>query len=185
MEPDRHFMRLLVMTSPMKRPEGLGATPPYLVRSRTFEDFYRVERDDLVRALAMTLRDVSLGADAADEAMARAYERWDRVGRYDNPMGWTYRVGLNWARSRLRKLTREVQVDGVEPAVSDPAPLDPAVAGAIESLSTRHRAVVVLRYFLDWSIDDIARALEIRPGTVKSRLHRGLRALRAELEVQE
>ena len=170
----------------MKRTAGRGETPtPYLVRARTFEEFYRTQRDDLVRALALTLRDVSLGADAADEAMARAYQRWDQVEGYDNPTGWTYRVGLNWARSRLRKLTREVSVDGVDPAVSDPTPLDPVVAAAIDSLSPRHRAVVVLRYFLDWSIADIARALEVRPGTVKSRLHRGLGALRAELEGRE
>lgn len=170
----------------MRRSEGSGESPTaYLVRSRTFEDFYRAQRDDLVRALSLTLRDVGLGADAADEAMARAYQRWDRVRIYDNPMGWTYRVGLNWARSRLRKLTREVAAEGVEPAVSDPPPLDPAVAAAIDSLSPRQRAVVVLRYFFDWSINDIADALEVRPGTVKSRLHRSLRVLRAELEVQE
>ncbi|MEX1005006.1 MAG: sigma factor-like helix-turn-helix DNA-binding protein [Acidimicrobiia bacterium] len=174
-----------MMTSPRRRPEFDEAPPAHLVRSRTFEDFYRGERDALVRALTLTLRDVSLGTDAADEAMARAYQRWDRVGAYDNPMGWTYRVGLNWARSRIRKLTREVSAEGVEPVVVDPSPLDPAVARAIDDLSTRHRAVVVLRYFLDWSIDDIARGLELRPGTVKSRLHRSLRALRTELEVQE
>lgn len=158
-------------------------TTEYIIESGAFEDFYRFQRDDLVRALALTLRDVTLGADAADEAMARAYQRWDRVGAYDNPMGWTYRVGLNWARSRLRKMRREVVGHHFEPAVSDPAPLDPIVARAIGELSPNQRAVVVLRFFLDWSLEDIATAMEVRSGTVKSRLHRALRSLRAELEV--
>lgn len=160
-------------------------TSDYVVGSRAFEDFYRFQRDDLVRALALTLRDTALGADAADEAMARAYQRWNQVGGYDNPMGWTYRVGLNWARSRLRKMRREVSGHHVEPTVTDPAPLDPVVARAIDELSPNQRAVVVLRFFLDWSLEDIAVAMEVRSGTVKSRLHRALRSLRSELEADE
>lgn len=157
-------------------------TDAYTIRSRNFEDFFRTWRDPLVRALTLTLRDLSLGAEAADEAMARAFQRWDTVSRYDNPLGWCYRVGLNWARSRLRKARRETGPVVSDRPVWDPTPLDPAVARGIGRLSPAHRSVVVLRYFFDWPLDTIAEALDVREGTVKSRLHRALRSLRSTLE---
>lgn len=148
-----------------------------------FERFYQGERSGLYRALALTLGDAELAAEAVDEAFVRAYQRWGRVGRYDNPAGWVYRVARNWATSRLRKLAR-VQV--VE-AVPDAAPVDPPgepdeeLAAALAALSEPQRAVVVLRFHLDWSTEQAAHALGVAPGTVKSRLHRVLGTLRDAL----
>lgn len=158
------------------------ATGP-LLRPRHFEEFYRWHREDLVRALALTLRDPDLAAEAADEAMVRAYQHWRSIVSYDNPAGWTYRVGLNWARSWLRKRRREVPEAASEPAVWDPDPADPSLAHGIGSLSDKHRAVIVLRYYWDWRIDQIAEALDVSQGTVKSRLHRALGQLRSNGEV--
>ena len=76
------------------------------VRYPSFEDFYRTNRTSIGRALALTLRDTALAAEAIDEAMARAYQRWPHVSQLENPGGWVYRVALNWSRSVLRRLTR-------------------------------------------------------------------------------
>lgn len=154
----------------------------HLIRHPTFEFFYRTERDRLVRALTLTIGDLTLATEAVDEAMARAYPRWRHVGGYANPAGWVYRVALNWARSRLRKLARERHRTPPESVVWDPEPLDPTLLCHVRALPEHHRTVVVLRYFLDWSLDQIADALDIRSGTVKSRLHRALRELRSRLE---
>ncbi len=59
---------------------------------------------------------------------------------------------------------------------------DPAVGRALASLPPDQRAVVVLRFHLDWSVDAIAEALGCKQGTVKSRLHRGLQRLEQMLE---
>ena len=67
-----------------------------------FEDFYAAHRDEMARALGLALRDSALGAEAADEAFARACQRWGQVSSYANPQGWIFRVALNWARSWLR-----------------------------------------------------------------------------------
>ena len=77
------------------------------LRQRHFPDFYRVNHLSVFRALAATLGDTDLAREAADEAMTRAFQHWQSVSGYDNPPGWVYRVGLNWARSRLRKQKRE------------------------------------------------------------------------------
>lgn len=154
------------------------------VTTPEFEAFYRRERDGLVRALALTVGDVDLAGEAVDEAMVRAYERWWRVRRYDRPGGWVYRVARNWAISRTRVRQRSVPAAAVgERAGADEPPLpDEAIAAAVAGLPEPQRAVVVLRLHLDWSTEQVAAALGVPAGTVKSRLHRALAALREQLE---
>jgi RNA polymerase sigma-70 factor (ECF subfamily) len=151
---------------------------PVPVRDDTFEAFYRVQADRVYRALAVTLADQQLAREATDEAMARAYARWDALIRLDNPGGWVYRVGLNWATSWWRKVRRERQLT----AGVDRADLAHAgAAGALEALSglsVEQRAVIVCRVLLDLSTAQTAETLGVAQGTVKSRLARALKALR-------
>lgn len=155
-----------------------------VTHARDFEAFYRIERVGLYRALALTLGDADLAREAVDEAMVRAYQRWRRVRGYANPAGWVYRVALNWAISRLRRRGRTLPAATIgQRAWSDePALPDEELSRAVASLAKQQRAVVVLRFYLDWSNDQIASALKVPAGTVKSRLHRGLVALREHLE---
>lgn len=159
-----------------------GEMPVIRLQHSSFEAFYRQNRQHLFRALALTLGDRDLAAEAADEAMARAYQHWRSVQSYDNQAGWAYRVGLNWARSRLRKRKREILADKMPEASTEISFTDPDLDRAVKALPVDSRAVVVLRHYLDWSTDEVARALQIRPGTVKSRLHRAMAELRANLE---
>lgn len=141
-----------------------------------FDEFYRREADALARALALATGDVDLAQEAVDEGMVRAYQRWRKVGRYDNPAGWVYRVSLNWARNRIRNHKREVLTDEwVEhPYVEE---VDVDLQRALASLTDEARSVVVIRYILGWSTIDTANALGITEGTVKSRLSRALERL--------
>lgn len=150
----------------------------------SFAAFYPGVHDRVFRALALTLHDPDLAADAVHEALARAYARWPQVAAYDNPTGWVYRVALNWARSRFRRTAREILSAGPSPAggAEMPEPADPELEAALQRLPVDQRAVVVLRLWLDWSVADVATALDIPPGTVKSRLSRALDRLRIELE---
>jgi RNA polymerase sigma-70 factor, ECF subfamily len=148
-----------------------------------FRGFFSDHHGRIASALAMTLRDDDLGSEAAAEAMARAYQNWDEVGAYGNPQGWVYRVGLNWARSRRRKLMREVFRSDSADHPARPGPeIEPELDAALASLSVDQRSVVVLRYLLDWSESQTAEALDIAPGTVKSRLSRALDRLAVVLE---
>lgn len=150
--------------------------------SASFEAFYRANRAGVGRALAITVRDPSLAAEAVDEAMARAYERWQHVEKLDNPVGWVYRVGLNWSRSLLRRATRPAPIWlTANPVVLDDTGLDPAVDRALGELSVDQRAVVVCRLLIGYSEAQTAKALGIRPGTVKSRLSRATVRLQQRL----
>jgi RNA polymerase sigma-70 factor (ECF subfamily) len=143
-----------------------------------FDDFYRLHRDRLYRALVLTTREPDIAVEAVDEAMTRASERWDTVGTYENPAGWVYRVALNWARSFFRRRRR------VGPEVAevtwDKLP-DPDVNDAVAALPYKHRSVIVARFYLDWSTPQIAAGLGLPLGTVKSRLHRALASLEETL----
>ena len=148
----------------------------------SFEDFWRAERLSVARALAFTLGDVQLAAEATDEAMARAYQRWSRVGTLESPAGWTYRVGLNWSRSVLRRLHRRPPAWLAQPRTHhDSPPLDPSIAAAMKKLPAIQRAVVVCRVLLNQSESQTATMLRIQPGTVKSRLSRAVHQLSISL----
>lgn len=163
--------------------DHVAAVGSYKVRTKhqDFDAFYRSSWGDVYRPLAVTLRDPDLASEAVEEAMTRAYRSWWKVRDYDNQSGWVYRVALNWATSFLRKTRREVHgADPIDRVVAVAHP-DLDLYNALGQLDVKHRAVVVLRYLLDWSEDDVAMALDIPNGTVKSRLHRALRTLRKEL----
>ena len=154
----------------------------------SFDEFYRRDSASVYRSLSLALGDSELGRDATDEAMARAYQHWRKISGYENPAGWAYRVGLNWARSRLRKRGREV-VSDLEVDVGRAASVfessdDPGLRDALAQLPLKFRSVVVLRYLLDWSTADVAAALGVAEGTVKSRLARALERLAVVLEEQ-
>jgi len=150
-------------------------------RDHSFVTFYAEARDGLVRALALTLGDVHLAAEAADEAMVRAYQRWERVGAYDNPAGWVYRVGLNWATSVLRRVRRAPRPHAERDATDVDPVAEPSVRDALARLNVAQRSVVICRFYLGLSEAETATALGTRPGTVKSRLHRALRILQSDL----
>ena len=152
----------------------------HVARPRSeFEVFYADRRDELYRTLAVTLRNSDLAREATDEAMVRAYARWSKVRRFKNPSGWVYRVAYNWALDRLRR--GEPPTEGPGGFGSDDPLPRPDLARALDSLPVEQRAVVVLRVVHDWSEYDVAYALSIPVGTVKSRLSRALKTLRNEV----
>ena len=154
------------------------------VHTADFTTFYRRNLSTVAKALALTLGDRDLAGEAADEAMARAYQRWSFVQSTTNPVGWVYRVGLNWATSVLRRRTRANNHAPLYLAgITDIPPVaDPDIHRALAELDVKHRAVVVCRYLIGWSEQETSAALDLRVGTVKSRLARASRVLRARLD---
>jgi RNA polymerase sigma factor (sigma-70 family) len=145
-----------------------------------FDGFYRTCREEIARALVLAVGHRELGLEATDEAFTRALERWTEVGGYENPSGWVYRVGVNWARSKLRRrsFTVDTMFDGSVHVDDLP---EPELLSAVERLPLKYRSVVVARFFLDWSIEQTADALSIPDGTVKTRQSRALARLRRQL----
>jgi RNA polymerase sigma factor (sigma-70 family) len=139
------------------------------------------------RAVAVTLRvtgERSSAEDAALDALAKAHFRWSRVSGLERPDLWVIKVA---ARAAIRQLRRDDR-PAADRAVmtTSAAALDPAEAVAVRqaltvalrALPRRQCEVIVLRYLVGLSEIEVAEALEISPGTVKTHLRRGMAALR-------
>ncbi|HSJ84158.1 MAG TPA: SigE family RNA polymerase sigma factor [Acidimicrobiia bacterium] len=150
----------------------------YVVDS--FEVFYRDRWQRIYRAVAVGVKNSDLAKEAVDEAMVRAYERWQAVAKMSNPEGWVFRVAMNWATSRLRRQALSVREWGRPVVTYQPEP-EPGLVAAVRALPRRQRDVVIARCLLDMSEVDTANALGIPVGTVKSRLSRGLGRLKEHL----
>lgn len=156
-----------------------SARPPDVVPSLlVFEQFFRA-KVGRVLAVVLALRGHTVGAeDVAQEAFARAYERWDTVGRMDRPDLWVQRVALNLATSRLRNLGAEGRAVARLQARSGRdsedlhagALVDESFWAAVRRLPHKQARVVALRYAGDLSIDEIASTVGVAPGTVNSQL---------------
>ena len=147
------------------------------------EALFRHHWPGAYRAAYLVVHDGAAAEDIAQEAFVSAIRALDSFDRR-RPFGpWLHRIVVNRAIdwTRARTLRREVGDDqlAVTPARMDAAPdeLGEGTIEALASLSPDHRAVVVLRYVLDYSPGEIAELLELPRGTVNSRLRRGLDAL--------
>jgi RNA polymerase sigma-70 factor (ECF subfamily) len=141
-------------------------------------------------AQAYRLAAVLLGSEleAQDAVQDAAVAAWERFGDLRDPArfdAWFDRILVNGCRDRLRRRgrVRLIDLDGApEPASADGsgslAERD-ALRDALAGLSPDHRLIVVLRYYGDLSLEEISDRTGERLGTVKSRLHYGLDALRA------
>ena len=143
------------------------------------------------RLLAHAVR-LTRDADGADEAMQEVWLAIVRgIGKLKDPGAfgfWAYRIVgrecANWVHRRQR-VRREGSQDGLQdaptPQHAAPPVATDGLAEAMDALSVEHREVLALYYMQDMSIDQIAAMLEIRQGTVKSRLHYAREAMRTAI----
>jgi RNA polymerase sigma-70 factor (ECF subfamily) len=147
------------------------------------EALFRTYWPRAYRAAYLVTHDAAGAEDIAQESFLAAIRALDTFDRR-RPFGpWLHRIVVNRAIdwTRARRLRSEVELTESVPA-SDrrEAPGDEVVA-ALARLSPEHRAVIVLRYLLEFTPGEIADALGLPRGTVNSRLRRGLDALEEEL----
>jgi RNA polymerase sigma-70 factor (ECF subfamily) len=152
----------------------------------SLEALFRHHWPGAYRAAYLVVHDAAAAEDIAQEAFLAAIRNLDRFDRR-RPFGpWLHRIVVNRAIdcARMRSLRPEAGGDALAgaAAVADaPAPADD-VLEAIRSLPLEHRAVIVLRYLLEYTPGEIARLLELPRGTVNSRLRRALDSLADRLE---
>jgi RNA polymerase sigma-70 factor (ECF subfamily) len=142
------------------------------------------------RAAFLIVHDHAAAEDIAQEAFLSAIRRLDRFDRRRRFGPWLGAIvanrAIDWTRARTAR--RETASSGADPEAPPELPVgrySQEVLAALAALSPEHRAVIVLRYLLEYSPGEIARALELPRGTVNSRLRRGLDTLETRLRELE
>lgn len=141
------------------------------------------------RLAYLLLGDADEADDVAQEAFLRAGRALDRFDTTRPLRPWLLRIAANLARNRRRALGRYLAaLERLWRSEPRPAPAPPELSAAqadardlwraVQRLGQNEQQVIYLRYFLELSEAEMAEALAIPPGTVKSRLHRALRRLR-------
>jgi RNA polymerase sigma-70 factor (sigma-E family) len=152
-----------------------------------FEAFFERHHRELSRLAYLLTGDHGAADDLAGDAFLAVWRQWDRVRDTDEPLAYARRIVCNLAASRVRRLVRERRRNGLLAAGATRVTSGPDgaavidVRAALERLSPRRRACVVLRHALDLSEQDVARLLGISVGTVKSQTARGVAQLQTLL----
>jgi RNA polymerase sigma factor (sigma-70 family) len=142
-----------------------------------FEDFF-ARAEPRLRAALTSAYGPDLGREATAEALAWAYEHWDRLRGMEHRVAYLYRVGQSRTR-RLRRPRRAFAIEAHEPLPD----VDPRLERALAELPERQRVTVLLVHGHDWSHGDVAALLGISPSTVATHTARAIARLRAALEV--
>lgn len=147
----------------------------------SFDELYRRTRDRLAVQITALTGDPYESNDLVQEAFMRAWLRWEKVGKYDDPEGWVRRVAHNLAVSRWRHARRVVLRADVPQAHLDRPDEDIGVLEALKSLPTQERRAVVLHHVAGLSVAEVAVELHAPEGTVKSWLSRGRARMASEM----
>ena len=147
------------------------------------EALFRAHWSRAHRAAFLVVGDAAAAEDIAQEAFLAAVRALDRFDRR-RPFGpWLHRIVVNraidWSRARRLRAETELGADAAAP--ERPAGGEQGIEAAIADLSPDHRAVIVLRYLLDYTPGEISELLDVPRGTVNSRLRRGLDRLKERL----
>jgi RNA polymerase sigma-70 factor (sigma-E family) len=176
-----------------------GATPgagdragSVLDADAAIAELYHADWSKLVRLATLLTRDASVAEEIVQDAFISLHRRWNLLAEHTAAHAYLRTSVVNGARSALRH--RNVEERYRQPGPPEPAgpeeravraDQDARVMAALRTLSRRQQEVLVLRYYGDYSEQDIATTLGLSKGAVKSHAHRGLAALRQALEKVE
>ena len=118
-----------------------------------------------------------LGMEATAEALAFAWEHWDRVRTSDNPAGYLFGVGRNVARRRTRSRhpVLPVVAEGHMPWI------EPELPAALAALPERQRLAVMLVHCFEWTLSEVADVMKVSKPTVQKHVDRGMAKLRRKI----
>lgn len=152
-----------------------------MASAEDFDAFFFALLPAVLRLAQRMTGERSAAEDVAAEAFARAFARWEQVGALSYREAWVLRVAANLAIDLARRRRPEL---APRPPAPDPAGevvLRVTMVAALAALPKTQRQALVLRYLADLSEAEVAAALGVRPGTLKSHLHRAREALRSRL----
>ena len=152
------------------QPDDPGSAAP-----ADFDETFRESYLPMVRSLAAACGDRDVAEDAVQDAFERAFVRWRRIARYDDPAGWIRHVALNRIRDNFRRDQRKrgaMERLSIERDTVAPGPdIRPDVTGLLARLPHQQRVAAALFYVEGLSIREVATSMKLSEGAVKYHLH--------------
>jgi RNA polymerase sigma-70 factor (sigma-E family) len=152
-----------------------------------FVQFASAQAERLRTTAFMLCRDWHFAQDLTQTTLAKLYVNWRRAAKAENPVAYAQKILF---RAYLDHRRRRSSTEAVTPAVRDPGYRDNpdlrvTMLEALGTLPPRDRAIVILRYFEDYSVDQVAEVLDLPPSVVKSQTRRSLVKLRELLAAEQ
>jgi RNA polymerase sigma factor (sigma-70 family) len=173
----------------MKEPIAVSeATAIPALETRSFESFYDVESRLLFRRLWLVTGNRAEAEELMQEAFLRVWERWGRVGRMDDPVGYLYRTAMNLFRKRYWRAVLAIRRSvGLAPSRDDFADADDrhTVRRVLATLPPRQRAALVLTEMLGLTAEEAGRTLGVKASTVRSLSRQGRESFRRVMGVDD
>jgi RNA polymerase sigma-70 factor (ECF subfamily) len=148
-----------------------------------FDALFRTEFPRVARTVHHVVGDRARAEEITQDAFVEMLRFWRKVRRYDRPDLWVRRVAIRKAQREVHRSLRRAEVErrAAGPVVAEPPTAAPEVLAAVRRLAPKQRAVVVLFYFEDRPMDEIARIVGCSESTGWSQLHTARAHLAAAL----
>lgn len=157
------------------------------LRDQEFTAYMHARQQSLLRTAYLLTGDSHAAEDLVQTALAKLYLSWDKVDNKDSIDGYVRRIMVNennslWRRPwRRREVSTQVFLDGAAPEPAIDAATRSRVWDLVKTLPPKQRTVLVLRYYESMTEAEIAEAMKISVGTVKSQASRALTTLRSTI----
>ena len=158
---------------------ALEASHPQVFEGeQDYAAFFRAEFTAVLRTISLILRDHGRAEDVTQDAFVQLLRHWPKVSTYEKPQAWVRRIAIRLAMRSIRRqrLISFLTLDLPTAAAPPTTQLD--VTGAVRQLSGSQRAAIVLYYFEDRPVAEIAAILGCAEPTARVHLHRGRNRLR-------
>lgn len=141
---------------------------------------------DMLGAATWVLKDRDEAADVVQDALLDAWRSVNRLHSEDSFAAWFRKIVMRKAykRARSRRELRLIPFERDSDETLDKALATRQLNRSISELDSDDRTIVILRYYLDLHVGEIAHIMSLREGTVKSRLHHAVRRLRAAFDAE-
>jgi RNA polymerase sigma factor (sigma-70 family) len=148
-----------------------------------YEWLFRATYPSVLRSTYLVMRDRGRAEEVCQEAFIRLLERWSTVCDYERPEAWVRKVAIRMAiREAGRDRKRSTLERSAVAPSGAPRPADSDLESAIGQLSHMQRAAIVLYYYEDRPVLEVARVLQVSPSTVKQHLFRARARLAEALD---
>jgi RNA polymerase sigma-70 factor (ECF subfamily) len=165
-------------------PAGLDEEANLGARGPSFEEFYEASLRRLLTALRLVTGDRHEAEEIAQEAFVRVLERWDRVGKLEDPTGYLFTVSMNVFRSRFRRASLRLRRPSSRSSLHRYLAAVESrheVVRLLATLPPQQRAAVLLTAILDYSAEEAGRMLGLRAASVRSLTTRARARMKQEV----